>query len=96
MMINFAVSPDYERDCQRICRRQYYDKEKHLMAEVLLILREKLSEEYKDHKLTGNRSDSRLIHIGGRKSDWVLMYKITNNILCFERTGTHGDVLNIE
>jgi addiction module RelE/StbE family toxin len=95
-MLKISVSPRYEKDCERICRRQFYDKKKHMEAEFLLILGEGMPEEYNDHKLKGDLAEHRLIHIGGRKSRWVLLYKTKSGLLLFERTGTHEEVLNIE
>ncbi len=50
-----------------------------------------LSNKNKDHALTGNWSGYRECHI---KSDWLLIYKIENNllILTLVRTGTHSDL----
>ena len=53
---------------------------------------ETLSEQYHDHPLKGNRKGYRDCHI---QSDWVLIYKIDNDILTLilSETGTHADIL---
>ncbi|MFH1897392.1 MAG: type II toxin-antitoxin system YafQ family toxin [Candidatus Desantisbacteria bacterium] len=54
-----------------------------------LINKEQLATYYKDHKLIGNYKDRRECHI---ESDWLLIYKISNTEIIFERTGTHSDL----
>lgn len=48
-----------------------------------------LPEKYRDHALTGNWSGSRDCHI---EPDWILIYRINDNSLYLERTGTHSDL----
>jgi mRNA interferase YafQ len=48
-----------------------------------------LPTKYKDHKLTGNYIGFKECHI---EPDWLLVYKIANNILYLVRTGTHADL----
>ncbi len=44
---------------------------------------------YKDHSLQGNFKGYRDAHI---EPDLLLIYKITDDLLRFERTGTHTDL----
>ncbi|MFH1969297.1 MAG: type II toxin-antitoxin system YafQ family toxin [Verrucomicrobiota bacterium] len=44
---------------------------------------------HRDHRLVDNYVGRRDCHI---ESDWVLIYKIENNLLIFERMGTHSDL----
>ena len=44
---------------------------------------------HKDHKLVGNWQGRRECHL---ESDWQLIYKIEENRIVFERTGTHSDL----
>ncbi len=44
---------------------------------------------HRDHRLVGNYIGRRDCHI---ESDWLLIYKIENNLLVFERMGTHSDL----
>ncbi|MEG1822915.1 MAG: type II toxin-antitoxin system YafQ family toxin [Clostridiales bacterium] len=57
----------------------------------LLSRGENLSEEYKDHSLSGNYFGYRECHI---QPDWLLVYKRTENLLVLSlyRTGTHSDL----
>lgn len=58
-----------------------------------LVNEEPLESKYKDHKLIGNYLGRRECHI---EPDWLLIYKIIpeENIIIFERTGTHSDLFN--
>lgn len=48
-----------------------------------------------DHALKGKLSSDREIHIGQRASNWILRYRIEEDvILLLLSTGTHGDVLD--
>ena len=54
------------------------------------LIDEKLLEKrYHDHKLTGNFKDRRECHI---EPYWLLIYKIENNRIIFERTGSHSEL----
>ncbi len=44
---------------------------------------------HRDHKLLGNYSGRRECHI---ESDWLLIYKIIENSIIFERMGSHSDL----
>ncbi len=50
-----------------------------------------LADAYKDHPLIGNWAGHRELHI---EPDWLLIYKIEENILILELvdTGTHSDL----
>ena len=61
-----------------------------LEAAIRLILEEQeLPESYRDHPLTGNWKGRRDCHI---EPDWILIYRITEDELRLERTGTHSDL----
>ena len=44
---------------------------------------------HRDHRLVGNYAGRRDCHI---ESDWLLIYKIEERRLIFERMGTHSDL----
>jgi len=54
-----------------------------------LINEERLNPTDKDHKLFGNYKGRRECHI---EPDWLLIYKVTDSEIIFERTGTHSDL----
>lgn len=54
-----------------------------------LINQEILDEKYHFHKLKGNFKDRMECHI---EPDWLLIFKIEEYTIIFERTGTHSDL----
>ena len=68
-------------------RSKGIDKLKAILA--ALINEEPLAERQHDHPLTGNYRGRRECHI---EPDWLLIYKLVNNEIIFERTGTHADL----
>ena len=54
-----------------------------------LINQEKLELKFRDHKLIGNYAGRRECHI---EPDWLLIYKIWNEEIIFERTGSHSEL----
>lgn len=54
-----------------------------------LIAGEKLDPIHRDHKLVGKWQGRRECHI---ESDWLLIYKIEEGQVVFERTGSHSDL----
>lgn len=54
-----------------------------------LVNEERLEAKYKDHKLVGNYKGRRECHI---ESDWLLIYKLIDAEIIFERTGSHSDL----
>ena len=55
----------------------------------LLLEQVKLPLEYREHNLSGNYKHRRECHI---RPDWLLIYKITDTEVIFERTGSHSDL----
>jgi mRNA interferase YafQ len=58
------------------------------------VIRKLLSEQpldpiYKEHRLIGNFKGRRECHV---EPDWLLIYKIVDAEIIFERTGTHSDL----
>lgn len=48
-----------------------------------------LPKELRDHKLIGNYQGRRECHLSG---DWLLIYKLENDTVIFERTGSHSEL----
>lgn len=87
-MRNLIYSGQFKRDVKMAKKRgKDMDKLKDLMN--LLINNQPLDYHYRDHQLTGNWKGFRDAHI---EPDWLLIYKIDENELRFERTGTHSDL----
>jgi mRNA interferase YafQ len=51
-----------------------------------------LPTEYRDHPLTGNWRGYRDFHIGGKNSDWVVIYKTEKDTVYLVRTGSHSEL----
>jgi mRNA interferase YafQ len=87
-MLTPVYTHQFERDLKRI-------KKRHKKIEKLkIILRSLIEEEeldpiHRDHKLIGNWFGRRECHI---ESDWLLIYKIEDDYITFERTGSHSDL----
>jgi mRNA interferase YafQ len=70
-------------------QRRGKDMEK--LDKVLVFLANgiELDKKYRDHKLIGNFKARRECHI---EPDWLLIYRLENDEIIFERTGTHSDL----
>ena len=89
-MLKVVFSGKMKKDL-KLAKKRGYNLDK--LAEVMHLLVEgkQLPEKYKDHKLTGEYEGQRECHI---EPDWLLIYKIEDNllILTLTRTGTHSDL----
>ena len=83
-----VYSGQFKRDVKAAKKRgKDMQKLKDLMN--LLINNQPLDYHYRDHQLTGNWKGFRDAHI---EPDWLLIYKIDDQELRFERTGRHTDL----
>ena len=57
----------------------------------LLLVGDTLPSRYRDHPLKGVWASFRDVHI---EPDWLLIYKIAEGQVRFERTGTHADLFD--
>lgn len=78
----------FAKDLKR-CQRRGKNFEKLKILVRSLLLGEPLDFIHRDHKLTGNYIGRRDCHI---ESDWLLIYRIEESTLFFERMGTHSDL----
>jgi mRNA interferase YafQ len=89
-MLDVRYSAKFKKDYKTIIKRGYNPK---LLEDVLSILcaEEPLPLKYRDHNLSGSYEGHRECHI---TPDWLLIYKIEQNILILTltRTGTHSDL----
>lgn len=89
-MLDIRYSIRFKKDYKTIIARGYNPQ---LLQDVLEILcnEQQLPLKYKDHNLTGNYEGHRECHI---TPDWLLIYKIEQEILTLSltRTGTHSDL----
>ncbi|MDI6735906.1 MAG: type II toxin-antitoxin system YafQ family toxin [bacterium] len=87
-MLKPVYTKQFAKDIGRMQRRR---KSQEKIKEIIkkLINEEHLSHHHKNHKLIGNHKGRRECHI---EPDWLLIYKISNTEIIFERTGTHSDL----
>mgnify|MGYP001033642892 CR=1 FL=1 len=83
-----AFTRQFEKDLKRMRKR---GKDTHKLKTVMqtLVAGNPLSPRYRDHPLIGNYKGRRECHI---EPDWLLIYKLDNDVIIFERTGTHADL----
>jgi mRNA interferase YafQ len=87
-MLAASFTTQFKRDLKRAKRRgKDTDKIKAVMSK--LIDEVALEEKYRDHTLIGNYIGRRECHI---EPDWLLIYKLQDDEIIFERTGTHADL----
>jgi mRNA interferase YafQ len=78
----------FKRDVKRLLKRgKNFDKLKDVVGSIADGL--KLDARYKDHALGGDWVGSRDCHI---EPDWVLIYRVEEDLVYLERTGSHSDL----
>lgn len=88
------LSPSYTRQFERDLKKMRKQGKK--LEKIRTVIQKPVSEEqlalrYRDHKLTGNYKDRRECHI---EPNWLLIYKLTDTEIIFERTGSHSDLFD--
>lgn len=84
-----SYTTQFERDL-RLMQRRGKGVEKLKAILLKLINEEPLAERQQDHPLTGNYKGRRECHI---EPDWLLIYKLNDAEIIFERTGAHSNLL---
>ncbi len=87
-MLKPAYTKQFQKDLKKM-ERQGKNIEKLKLIIIQLVNQKLLNEAHRDHKLIGNYRDRRECHI---ESDWLLIYKTTEEEIIFERTGSHSDL----
>lgn len=91
-MYEVKFTTKFKKDYKRIIKQGYNIT---LLKSVVALLAEnkQLPQKYKDHALSGDWIGHRECHV---LPDWLLIYKIDNNILVLTltRTGSHSDLFN--
>ena len=87
-MVTPVYTRQFGKDVKRMKRQgKKIDKLKLIMRSLVAV--EPIDPIHKDHRLIGNWQGRRECHI---EADWLLIYKIDNNQVIFERTGSHSDL----
>lgn len=83
-----SYTKQFAKDLKRMEKRgKSPEKIKNIIKK--LVDEERLDVNYKDHKLIGNYKGRRECHV---EQDWLLIYKMIDSEIIFERTGTHSDL----
>ena len=88
MSLTPVYTKQFEKDLKLCLKRGKKMVKFKLVAESLLAS-ETLDAIYRDHKLIGNFVGRRECHL---ESDWLLVYKVEEGRLIFERMGSHSDL----
>ena len=78
----------FEKDLKLMMKRGHNPKILKVIMRAL-IEEKPLDRKHRDHLLIGNFKDRRECHI---EPDWLLIYRLEENSIIFERTGTHADL----
>ena len=78
----------FERDVKRVRKRGKNFEKLKIIARAL-IEGNKLDALHRDHQLIGSYAGRRECHI---EADWLLIYKLEEDRIIFERTGSHADL----
>ena len=87
-MFTPVYTRQFERDSKRMKKRRKKTEKLKIILRSL-IEEEELDPIHRDHKLIGNWLGRRECHI---ESDWLLIYKMEDDRIIFERTGSHSDL----
>jgi mRNA interferase YafQ len=85
-----SQTSQFKKDVKRQKKRGK-DLEKIKTVIELLLIGKELPSKYRDHSLVGNWSGHRDCHI---EPDWLLIYRLMENELRLERTGSHADLFS--
>ncbi len=88
MIYTPVYTRQFEKDL-KLAKRRAKNLEKFKMIAQTLLVGQPLDPIHRDHKLVGDFVGRRVCHI---ESDWVLIYKIEDDHIIFERMGTHSDL----
>jgi len=87
-MLKLKTTTRFEKDYGKACRSgRDMSRLKRVMGWI--VNEEPLPLELRDHKLIGNYQGRRECHLAG---DWLLIYKIEQDTVIFERTGSHSEL----
>jgi len=86
--MNLSQTAQFKKDVKRQLR-QGKDQKKVIAVVAILLAGKALPTKHKDHPLKGAWIGRRDCHI---EPDWILIYRITEDELRLERTGTHSDL----
>jgi mRNA interferase YafQ len=86
--MRLSQTSQFKKDIKRLQKRGK-DLAKIKVVIDLLLAQKPLPEKNRDHHLGGNWAGHRDCHI---EPDWLLIYKVLDDEVRLERTGTHSDL----
>lgn len=86
--MKICYTSQFKRD-YRLIKKQNKNLNKLKQVIEKLVSNHKLELKYKDHPLVGNFRGCRDCHV---TSDWLLIYKKTEDTLILQRTGSHSEL----
>lgn len=86
--MRLSQTNQFKKDIKR-AKKRGKDLSKLKMVIDLLLAEQMLPPKNRDHSLGGNWEGHRDCHI---EPDWILIYKILDDEIRLERTGTHSDL----
>jgi mRNA interferase YafQ len=90
MTLELIQTNAYRRDIRKLVRQGKNLEELYTVLEMLVI-EQPLPIKYRDHVLIGNWRGRRECHI---RPDWLLIYKIEEQTLYLERSGSHSELFS--
>ena len=86
--MNLIYTSQFKKDFKRVSSQGKDLSKLEIVIETLLNT-ENLDPKYKDHSLVGKWKNHRDCHL---EPDWILIYRLTNDSLILERTGSHSEL----
>ena len=86
--MNLHYTTQFRKDYKRL-KKQNKNLSKLKKVIEKLVAGQALAARYRDHQLFGNWKNHRDCHI---EPDWILIYRIVDDNLYLERTGSHSDL----
>ncbi len=87
-IIEYPLHLPIQKRLQKI-KKQSKAVDKLKIVIEILVSGSRLGSEYRDQPLTGGWKGCRDCHI---EPDWILIYKLENDTLILERTGSHSEL----
>ena len=89
-MLEIVQTNLFKKQLKR-CRKRGWDMSALERVVGMLQRQEDLPEAYRDHGLSGDREGQRDCHV---KPDWILIYRIREDVLILQllETGSHSDI----
>ena len=90
-MLKLNMTSQFKRDL-KVCKKRNYNIGLLNVIVDTLRIPAQIKKKNKDHSLKGNYIGRRECHIS---PDWLLIYRVNENELYLDRTGTHADLFGL-